>query len=83
MIMRASIRLSIACRDAATARTLFTVLSPDNRAFPKDQRFTAGMKGMTLVFQAESERPMSVVSTIESILSDAGLFEAVWLLSSR
>ncbi len=80
--MKASVWVTMECRDVKTAKKLMMVLSPDNRAFPKDQRFTSEMKGKRLVFRAESERPFSVISTIESILSDVGLFQEVWLLSS-
>jgi hypothetical protein len=65
-----------------TAKKLMTVLSPDNRMFPSDQRFTSELKGRKLVFEADSERPLSVVTTIESILSDVGLFQEIWTLSS-
>src|SRR5690348_2912794 len=78
--MKTSVRLKITCQDAATAKKLLAVLSPDNRAFPKDQSFTAlDLLDGALLFQAESERPLSVFSTMESILSDVQLFEEIWL----
>jgi hypothetical protein len=79
MMMNARVRLTVFCRDAATAEMLLAVLSPDNRAFPKDQSFTSELDegGTALVFQASSERPMSVFSTVESILADVRLFEDV------
>ena len=80
--MKARVRVTMECRDVKTAKKLITVLSPDNRAFPNDQKFISELKGRKLVFQAESERPLSVVTTIESILSDVGLFQQIWLLSS-
>ena len=80
--MRAKVRVTMECRDVKTANKLMTVLSPDNRVFPNDQRFTSELKGSKLVFQAESERPLSVVTSIESLLSDVGLFQEIWLLSS-
>ena len=80
--MKTKVRLTMECRDDKTANKLMTVLSPDNRAFPNDQRFSSERIGSKLVFQAESERPLSVVTTIESLLSDIGLFQEIWLLSS-
>ncbi len=80
--MKAAFRLSIECRDAGTAEKLLKVLAPDNRAFPKTQRFSSERKGRSLIFRVESDRVLSLLSTLESIASDVCLFQEVWLLST-
>ncbi len=80
--MKATFEVSIECRDRKTAAELLAVLEPDNRAFPKGQAFAAELSGRKLVFRLRSDRFMSMISTLEGILSDAQLFQEVWLLSS-
>ena len=80
--MRAVFQLAIVCMDAKTAKKLLEVLEPDNRAFPKTQRFTSERKGRRLIFLVESNRTMSLLSTLESILADVGLFQDVWSLAT-
>ena len=79
--MRVRSELIIDCRDASTARTLLRVLAPDNRAFPKNQKFVSLQKGRRLLFQVESTRISSLISTVESLLSDAGLFQDILMVS--
>lgn len=75
----ASVALSIECADEATAKSLNEALMPDNRYFPKDQRFEASMTGSTLQFTVSSPRARPVISTVTSIISDARLFRDVWI----
>lgn len=79
--MRAKGRLTVKCEDAAVARRLEEVLAPDNTGVPRDQRFTMRRTGDSLVFLMESEDLPQLASTVLSILSDASLFQEVWLLS--
>ncbi|HME19253.1 MAG TPA: hypothetical protein VKF15_05945 [Nitrososphaerales archaeon] len=74
-------RLTVKCRDAAVARQLEDVLAPDNTGVPKDQRFTMRRTGDSLVFLMETGTLPPLVATALSILSDASLFQEVWLLS--
>jgi hypothetical protein len=74
-------RLTVRCEGAAVARQLEDVLAPDNTGVPRDQRFTMRRAGDSLVFLMESEALPPLVSTALSILSDASLFQEVWLLS--
>jgi hypothetical protein len=52
---------------------------PDNRYFPKDQRFRASRDGPTIRFEVESPRGRPAISTVASIVSDAKLFRDVWV----
>jgi tRNA threonylcarbamoyladenosine modification (KEOPS) complex Pcc1 subunit len=79
--LKAAFSLSIECRDEATAKKLHDVLAPDNRAFPKTQRFSFARKGRILLFKVESDRLLSLLSTLESVLSDVGLFQDVSMTS--
>jgi len=63
------------------ARQLEDVLAPDNTGVPKDQRFTMRRTGDSLVFLMETGTLPPLVATALSILSDASLFQEVWLLS--
>lgn len=81
--MKATVEVSIECRDRRTAEKLLAVLEPDNREFPKGQAFSSELSGRRLVLRLRSrDRFMSLVSTLEGMLSDAQLFQEVWLLSS-
>jgi hypothetical protein len=71
--------LSIECIDRRVAEMLNGVLMPDNRYFPKDQRFTVARRGPRLRFIVSSPRARPALSTAASILSDASLFQDVWL----
>ena len=51
---------------------------PDNRYFPKDQRFKASREGRFLRFEVESPRTRPALSTVTSIVSDAKLFRDIW-----
>jgi hypothetical protein len=79
--MRVVFDLLIRCVDERTAQSLELVLYPDNRIFPKDQRFNFIRDGKTLRFNIESPRIMPALSSLESLLSDAKLFQEVWSLS--
>ena len=74
-------RLTVRCRDATLARSLGEVLAPDNTGVPKDQRFSMSRRHGSLVFTIESPGPSALLSTALSILTDATLFQEVWLLS--
>jgi hypothetical protein len=76
-----AIELSIECRDAPIAEALNQVLMPDNRYFPKDQRFRSSMKGSIIRFDVASPRARPVVSTVASIISDARLFSDIWRMA--
>jgi hypothetical protein len=69
--------LSLRCADATIASELSKVMLPDNRNVPKDQRFTMALEGSTLKFRIVSPRLMPGLSTLESILSDASLFDEI------
>ena len=71
--------LVIECADEATAEALDEALMPDNRYFPKDQRFDASRDGASLRFMVGSHRPRQALSTVASIVSDARLFRDIWV----
>jgi hypothetical protein len=73
------VELVIECSDAATAEALDEALMPDNRYFPKDQRFDATRDGPSLRFVVGSPRPRQALSTVASIVSDARLFRDIWV----
>ena len=52
---------------------------PDNRYFPKDQRFQASKEGSLVRFSVGSPRARPALSTVSSIISDAMLFRDVWV----
>ncbi|HEV2389975.1 MAG TPA: hypothetical protein VGS04_04540, partial [Nitrososphaerales archaeon] len=54
-------------------------LMPDNRYFPKDQRFHASREGNLIRFEVGSPRVRPALSTVSSIISDAMLFRDVWV----
>jgi hypothetical protein len=54
-------------------------LMPDNRHFPKDQRFLASKKGSTILYTVASPRARPALSTVSSIISDTKLFGDVWV----
>ncbi|HYR03965.1 MAG TPA: hypothetical protein VEO75_01140 [Nitrososphaerales archaeon] len=76
-----AIELSIECSDGRVAEALNQALMPDNRYFPKDQRFHASKEGSVIRFDVASPRARPVVSTVASIISDARLFRDVWLVA--
>jgi hypothetical protein len=63
------------------ADRLAAVLTPDNAGVPKDQSFSMSRVHGKLVFRAKSEVPSSLLTTAISVLTDASLFQEVWLLS--
>ena len=74
-----TIELSIECMDEAVAEALDEALMPDNRYFPKDQRFGASRKGALVRFSVASPRARPALSTVTSIVADARLFRDVWV----
>jgi len=74
-----SLELLIECRDESVADALNKALMPDNRYFPKDQRFRASKEGNLIRFTVASPRARPALSTVTSIVSDAMLFRDVWV----
>jgi hypothetical protein len=74
-----SLELLIECADDTVAAALNEALMPDNRYFPKDQRFQASKQGKLIRFKVESPRARPALSTVSSIISDAMLFRDVWV----
>jgi hypothetical protein len=74
-----SLELLIECRDEAVAAALNEALMPDNRYFPKDQRFQSSREGNLLRFGVWSPRARPALGTVSSIVSDAMLFRDVWI----
>lgn len=73
------VELSIECTDEAVADSLSEALMPDNRYFPKDQKFESSKVGSLLRFEISSPRARPVVGTVTSIVSDTRLFRDIWL----
>jgi hypothetical protein len=76
-----TIELVIECSDDVVAKALNDALMPDNRYFPKDQRFKASRQGSVIRFNVESPRARPALATVTSIISDAKLFRDVWVES--
>ncbi|MDA4116573.1 MAG: hypothetical protein OK442_08470 [Thaumarchaeota archaeon] len=74
-----SLELVIECADEEVATALNEALVPDNRYFPKDQRFRASKEGALLRFDVGSPRARPALSTVSSLISDAMLFRDVWV----
>jgi hypothetical protein len=74
-----TIELSIECRDEAVAEALDEALMPDNRYFPKDQKFRASREGGLIQFGVASPRARPALSTVTSIVSDVRLFRDIWV----
>ena len=74
-----AIELRIECGDGRVADALNQALMPDNRYFPKDQKFQASKEGSVIRFVVASLRARPVVTTVASIISDARLFRDIWL----
>jgi hypothetical protein len=73
------LEVSLECADRGAARALGEALMPDNRYFPRDQRFEASIHGAALRFVVASPRARPVISTATSIISDARLFRDIWV----
>jgi Transcription factor Pcc1 len=73
--------LRVRCRNAATAKSLAAVLSPDNKAAPSDQLFSMKVLSKSVALEVESERARSGFNTIRSVLNDVTLFREIWLIS--
>jgi hypothetical protein len=78
-----TLELSIECADGNIAEMLNEVLMPDNRYFPKDQEFAVLRRGNVLTFRVASPRARPALSTASSVLSDAKLFQDVWLQTKQ
>jgi len=76
-----TIEVEIECFGERQARALEATLSPDNNSIPKDQKFSAKRRGASLRFKVESARPSTTLSSIVSLLTDAKLFQEVWMLA--
>jgi len=74
-----SLELVIECADESVATALNEALMPDNRYFPKDQRFRASKEGRLIRFNVGSPRARPALSTVSSLISDAMLFRDVWV----
>jgi hypothetical protein len=74
-----NIELTIECSDEEVATALDHALMPDNRYFPKDQRFRARREGSVIRFEIGSPRVRPALTTVTSIISDAKLFGDVWV----
>jgi len=74
-----TIELLIECSDEAAADALSQSLMPDNRHFPRDQRFLASKRGSTVRYTVASPRARPALSTVSSIVSDTKLFRDVWV----
>lgn len=74
-----TIELLIECRDETVAAALNEALMPDNRYFPKDQRFKASKEGAFIRFTVGSPRARPALSTVASLISDAKLFSDLWV----
>lgn len=74
-----TLELLIECADESVAAALNEALMPDNRYFPKDQRFHATRRGNLIRFEVGSPRVRPALSTVSSIISDAMLFRDVWV----
>jgi len=73
------IELLMECNDEAAAHALNEALMPDNRHFPRDQRFDASIEGSIIRFTIASPRARPALSTVASIISDARLFRDIWV----
>jgi len=80
---RIALHLRLGCADPSIAGKLGAVLGPDNRSVPSDQRFVMRQEAAGLSFSIESDRATSALTSLDSVLSDAVLFQEVWLLSRR
>ena len=79
--MNSSDSLKVDCADAAVARSLESVLAPDNAVVPADQTFSVKRRSGTISFAVSSPKLRSPVTTIQGILADVALFREIWLIS--
>jgi len=80
--LRVSVNLVFECAGTKEASALRRTLASDNKSLPKDQRMTVEQDGRELRFSIQSTRPVSVLSSVASLLSDAKLFQEVWNVAS-
>jgi len=73
------IELDIECSEGSTASALNQTLMPDNRYFPKDQKFESSIDGSVIRFRVKSPRARPALGTVASIISDAKLFADLWV----
>jgi hypothetical protein len=81
MPVKLSIVLELECSGEREAGALESTMSPDNASVPRDQRFTAARRGSSLRFEVESARPAGALSSVVSLLTDAKLFQDVWMVA--
>jgi len=80
--MKVTVELIFDCAGEREARSLESTLSPDNKSAPKDQELVVERRGRSLHFIIESPRPAAGLVSALSLLSDAKLFQEVWMLAS-
>ncbi|MDV3243728.1 MAG: hypothetical protein LYZ66_00975 [Nitrososphaerales archaeon] len=78
-----NLRLKLVCKNYGTANKLASVLAPDNKVVPADQRLLMVVKSDTVLFKVESDRLPSALATVQSILQDVSLFQEIWLISQK
>lgn len=76
--MKLTIDVVFHCGTEREAASLEEVLSPDNKAIPKDQELTSQRQGTVLSYRISSERATGCISSALGLLSDAKLFQDVW-----
>ena len=81
--MKVQALLEIACSDVRTAKSLISVLTPDNEGGPRGLTISLGSRGEKLEVRIEAETAATALSTSLAFLRDAALFQEVWLLSQR
>ena len=79
--MRFAFELKVRCSSREVTKNLESVLRPDNRVLPPDQRFLMKTidEARTIIFRVESPRGSSALASVESLLNDINLFKEVWL----
>ena len=80
--MNLTIDLVFACASEREAIALDEALAPDNKSVPKDQEFSSRREGANLIFRISSGRAPGCISSALGLLSDARLFQEVWMVSS-
>jgi hypothetical protein len=81
--LKYTLLLRLNCRNQPTARKLASVLAPDNRSLPSDQRLSMSTISRSVVFRIETERERAALTTASGILRDVALFQGIWLISSQ
>ncbi|HUI00250.1 MAG TPA: hypothetical protein VLU99_08565 [Nitrososphaerales archaeon] len=74
-----AVELLIECSDEEVASALNQALAPDNRYFPKDERFRSSRDGPLIRVDVECPRARPALSTVASVVADAKLFGEIWV----